>query len=185
MKKRDVQQVVETNIEAMKTMLGLDRWEINFEYKPISGKNKRCNGQCTTDVTWVNRALITLVPGKLDDEEEVLSVLLHELIHCITSSYHLGMVATAELTSKKEYQALLVLHYRADEEVTEWICKIINSLRPFPDKEKCSFCNIKHSPDNQLALFRVCNSCGQGMINKLDKLETNSSKKENQDQKKG
>lgn len=179
MKKLDVQRIVDKNIEAMKTMLGLDRWEINFEYKPISGKNKRCNGQCTTDVTWVNRALITLVPGKLDDEEEVLSVLLHELIHCITSSYHLGMVATSELTSKKEYQALLVLHYRADEEVTEWICKILDSLKPFPVKHPCIFCNSVNSPNNVLVPFPMCSACGQRMITSLD----NISKKDMQDQK--
>lgn len=184
MKKRDVQQVVEANIEAMKTMLGLDRWEIDIKYGKTKANvlGKGFVGQCTTDVTWINEAIITLDPKMLDDKTEVLDILQHELVHCITSNFHLGMTTTAKLVSKKEYQALLVLNYRADEEVTKWICKILDSLKPFPAQEGCLFCSSKNSPDNVLAPIYICCTCGQKMI---DRLETNSSKKKSQDQKKG
>lgn len=170
MKKCDVKRIVDENIEAMKTMLGLDRWSIDIKYGKTKTNvlGKDFIGQCHTDVAWVNEALIILDPGNFDDSAEVLDVLQHELVHCITSSYHLSMAATAELVSKKEHQALSVLNYRADEEVTEWICKIIDSLKPFPVEKNCMFCNSVHSPDNVLVPFPMCSACGQGMITKLE-----------------
>ncbi|KKL26701.1 hypothetical protein LCGC14_2392670 [marine sediment metagenome] len=170
MKKCDVKRIVDENVEDLKMMLGLDRWQIDIKYGKTKANvlGKDFVGQCTTNVTWINRALIILDPGKLDDEAEVLDVLLHELVHCITSSFHLGMTATAELVSKKEHQVLSVLSYRANEEVTEWICKIIDNLKPFPVKNNCMFCNSKRSPDNILVPIHMCSACGQGMINKLD-----------------
>ncbi len=166
MKKCDVKRVVDENIEAMKTMLGLDRWDIDLEYKQRLKKKR--NGQCTTDFAWINAALITLVPGKLDDKEDVLSVLQHELVHCITSSHNLCMTATAELVSKKEYQALLVLHYRAVEEVTEWICRILDSMKALP-REHCTMCKKESTPDKGLIPFTFCWPCFERCFPKISK----------------
>jgi len=170
MTEEDVKAVVNENIDKMKAMLGLDRWDIDIEYGKTEANilSSGFDGQCTTDTAWVNRALITLDPDGMDDSAEVLDVLQHELVHCITSSYNLCMGATSELVSKKEYRALLALHYRADEEVTTAICNILDSLKPLP-REHCTICRKEPTPDSGLIPFSLCRVCFEGMFPELAK----------------
>ena len=166
MKRIEVKRIVEANIDDIKAMLGLGHWEIAVEYGKVKIQGSdRFNGRCLTDVVkYANKALITLVPKKLDDEGEVLDVLRHELVHCVVSSFDICMDEVAELVTKKEYKALLVLHYQVDEEVTKRICKILDSLKPFPAKRTCVFCGSKNSPDSVLIPIHMCCACMQGMI---------------------
>lgn len=168
MKKSEVKRIVEENIETLKKMLGLDRWDINFEYKPLSGRNKSCNGQCLTDVAWVDRALITLVPRKLYDKQDVLDVLQHELVHCIMSSHNIYMTAMAKLVSRKEYQALLVLHYRADEEATVRICKVLDGLKSPQPVSSCSLCDKEQNLNTHLFRLALCRDCFKKLFPEIE-----------------
>lgn len=165
MQKKEVQKIVEDNIDSMKAMLGLSHWDITMEYGAIP-KRPSLNGLCTTDVAWVDSAKIRLSPKKLQNEEEVLDVLQHELVHCIVSSFHLGMVAAGKLVTKKEYDALLILHSRANEEVTTRLCKILNGIKPikFRLEKKCLGCGVGAKPDNPLITLGICPDCFVGYL---------------------
>ena len=163
MKKNEVCKIVESNIEAMKIMLGLDRWDIGIKYDEINinGLGNNFGGQCCIDVASVDSATIILDPKKLDNEAEVLDALQHELVHCITSGFNIGLYAASGLVSKKEYQVLHVLNYRADEEVTTRVCKILDGIRIIQSDltKTCIGCSTGPQPDKPLSSLAICPDC--------------------------
>lgn len=179
MKKSEVKRIVDENIGGLKKMLGLDRWWIDVEYGKVKIQGSvNFNGQCSTVVKYTNRAKITLDPGRLEDENEVLEVLQHELVHCITSSLHLGETVMGVLVTKQQYQVLTDLFYRANEEITESFCKILNGLSPVKSDiaETCIRCHSGPRPDKPLIPLSICSKCLIAWDKKMRKQENTNEK---------
>lgn len=180
MRKSKVKRIVDANIEGLKATLGLDSWRIKIRYGKVKIQGSDdFNGQCSVAVKYLNKATITLDPGKLDDEAEVLEVLQHELVHCITSSFHLSEIITSVLVTKQQYKVLTDLFYRANEEIVEWVCRILNGIRPLESRPTCIKCKNEPTPDKPLVPLTYCVDCfGELFPEVVEGLERKSSQKQ-------
>jgi hypothetical protein len=80
-----VEAIVRREIEPLKERLGLAHWHTAVDLGPIEDG---AIGQCSRKIDY-DKAYIELDPGRLDDEEEILKVLRHELFHVIVSPFDL------------------------------------------------------------------------------------------------
>ena len=92
MKREEVKPIIDAALPRMKTMTGLNDWDITIQYRKIKDTkhNKLSNlqtmGQCKTDGQgcWDKKAIIRLDPDKHDSIDKLILTLWHELGHCVT-----------------------------------------------------------------------------------------------------
>jgi hypothetical protein len=92
-----VRAIVERDLESLSHKLGLGHWKIVVRYRSesVNTEGDYQSGGCHRLVDY-NAAAITLNPEAVDDEAEVLSVLRHELFHCLLAPYDLYHQAARE-----------------------------------------------------------------------------------------
>ena len=123
MDKSLVTEIVEANIDRLQKLLGLSAWVIVFEYHSVSDSDASGSCDCLVER---QVALIVLDPGMIEDEADVIEVLTHELIHCITSTFHTYKAAVSCLVdSGNTLDAIGVIYERAEEEIVCHFCRIL------------------------------------------------------------
>ena len=116
-----VKFVVENNIEQLKKKLGLELWDIVFEYGSLDNDS----GGNVADIDY-KLAMIMIDPACAKDEMDVLHTLLHELVHCIVSTFGSYRRAVSCLVSANETRdAIGVMYDRANEEVVVAFTRIL------------------------------------------------------------
>jgi len=126
MKESEVQQIVDKYKDEYIKLLGLEKWIIHFYYGQTISKFR---SDCLAHINYKS-AIITFSPEKLTDEETVKAVLLHELIHCIVSTFRTYETAAIELIpSLEERRAVYPIFIRASEEVVCDFVRIIQKMQ--------------------------------------------------------
>ena len=129
MKKSEVQQIVQANIEGIQKKLGLSSWNILVDYGPamLDGDDTHYSGMCNTDPSLYESALVTLDHKQFETAAEVLHTLEHELCHAIGSNFDVCQAVLKRLLSKRDYEAMDVLFHIAHERVVGSIQSILKS----------------------------------------------------------
>ena len=121
MDKSKVEFIVKNNIEQLKKKLGLELWDIVFEYKSLDNDP----GGSIASIDY-KIATIVIDPACAKDEADVLHTLLHELIHCLMSTFNsFRQAAFCLIDAKETKDAIDVMYDRANEEVTMAFCRIL------------------------------------------------------------
>lgn len=134
MDKSLVKEIVEANIKQLQKLLGLELWDIVFEYHMTEDDN--FNASCLAQIEYL-KALITINPEQMEDKAKVLQVLTHELVHCLTSTFRTYQLAVANLLDRrydteKVYDAVNEFYNRAEEEVVCNFCRILERTSKIP-----------------------------------------------------
>lgn len=96
----EAKSVVLANIERLRDDLRLWDWHLEITY----GRLDDASATCQIHPAY-QRATITLDPEQLDDEQDVLRALRHELIHVFCWPMHAYGLHTEELTDGKTVDA--------------------------------------------------------------------------------
>ena len=130
MNKKELKHIVDCNAEKMMKKLGLEEWQIEFEYK-MPDKHKNLRGSCGVHAQ-AKRAIIVLNPRLLVTEERVISVLQHELVHLLVKTFcnyrdivHKFIHASPLPATKREFIMLNEIFNSAQEEATYSICRAL------------------------------------------------------------
>lgn len=127
MKKSKVKRIVKSNIKRLQKLFDLQSWDIVFEYHSVSESDASGSCDCLVER---QVALIVLDPGMIEDEADVIEVLIHELIHCITSTFHTYKAAVSCLVdSGNTLDAIGVIYERAEEETVSSFCRILERMQ--------------------------------------------------------
>ncbi len=123
-----VKRLVERDLETLMRAFGVPHWSIRVCYGPIDGADDGCmaQGHCHRLIDYES-ATITLDPANLDDEDEVLKTLRHELMHVVLSPFDL--LRSWMLTGPKDadYERALTIANHATEIGVKnlsrmWVC---------------------------------------------------------------
>lgn len=127
MKRDDVKKIVDANIEGLKKMLGLSDWDVLVEYGKIpieDGSTGR--GRCIVDPALFDKtAVITLDPKLVEDKEDTLFVLSHELAHIVVSDFDICQTVLSSFLSAEENRAADILFHIAHEKAVSAIQRIL------------------------------------------------------------
>lgn len=130
MDKSIVEEIVNSNVERLKKLLGLQSWEFVFEYD--SFPEDTIKGSCDSLVER-QIAIIVLDPKMMETKADVIEILTHELIHCITSTFHTYKAAVSCLIdSGNTLDAIGVIFTRAEEETVSRFCRILERMQAEP-----------------------------------------------------
>ena len=117
MDKSRVKALVEDNIERYMRLFGIPHWRVTVEYGPIDS-----SGACGAPAAEMNvqpqyeRALMSIDPEKIQDEEMLEAVLKHELLHILHSPFALVWDAIAEaIPDENLYKAIRSIYWNANE----------------------------------------------------------------------
>jgi hypothetical protein len=87
MDRSGVRRIVERNIEDLLHKLGIGHWKIVVEYElPDDPRGRRAACDCLP-LTPYNQARIRIDPNEIDDADDLLMKLRHELFHILLSPY--------------------------------------------------------------------------------------------------
>lgn len=90
----ELKRIVQEQAPRLQTVLGLQRWEINFFYGLIHGTSVgEVAGRCKLYPLY-NRASIEVDPNLLDSESEAIRVIRHEFLHIVLASFTLPQKVT-------------------------------------------------------------------------------------------
>jgi hypothetical protein len=99
MTKDEIQAVVDKYADRFVIALGLTQWNIRFvmsAQRAPSTEDSVTNADCSRSLNY-ETALITLYPDSFDDEDEVITALLHELLHIVIAPFDLFFDQVCEL----------------------------------------------------------------------------------------
>ncbi|KKK80654.1 hypothetical protein LCGC14_2821330 [marine sediment metagenome] len=127
MDQSDIERTVDENINGIKKLLGLEKWEIVFAYGEMDDDSFEAS--CLARVEY-SEAVITIDPNHITDSKHLLRVLLHECCHCLTATFETYKFAVARLllNDKKSFDAIDEMYSRANEEVVCGICRILEGI---------------------------------------------------------
>lgn len=107
-----VKEIVDKNIGHLKRAVQLQQWECDVRREAIGNK---VPAQCQP-MPGYRQAIIKLDSAELDDEEDLMDSLRHELLHCMISSFETYRKGVGELIDGTTFNALDVMFKRACEE---------------------------------------------------------------------
>lgn len=109
MQKRDVEQIVNNILPSWKQAFGIEDWDIEIEYATLPGK---CFAETTTSSRY-NHALIQMDTQKFQNEDQVLDIFRHELIHVLTADLSVyRKVICATMTQEQD---------KTEQEIGGWL----------------------------------------------------------------
>ncbi len=90
MDKSQVKRIVRENIQWMRYALQLNDWTIDIQYGPIEDRRDdaffKSHARCTVKARY-RKANIEIDPEPMEDEDEVLRALRHELMHILHAEF--------------------------------------------------------------------------------------------------
>jgi hypothetical protein len=120
----ECKRIVERHILPLKDAFGLRYWTITVTYRPRRKSKGKCNGDASYE-----QATINLDPDRFEDgdEDDVLSVLRHELFHVVISPINLVRHLALLGIEGREYDRMLVtLNYAGEQTIRNlerlWAC---------------------------------------------------------------
>lgn len=116
MDKSKVVDCVEANLEELKKLFGLERWRISIYYEPLRphADGFRPTMQVDDRVEY-EMAAITIDCASLDDEEEVIRFLKHELMHLLHAPFGLFWNAFGSDSNHPSRQSMEAVWKHAQE----------------------------------------------------------------------
>lgn len=104
MTKEEVENYVNINSSRFIKILELDKWKIKFQFEELQEENDiRTLGYCSRVYDY-ETATICLFWNKFEDEEELRSILIHELCHLLVTPFDVHHNAVYHLLNKKQKQ---------------------------------------------------------------------------------
>lgn len=102
-----VREIVQVKVRQLRWALQLQDWKIDVEYGALSsdGDSPRTMGECYADAEY-RAARIVLDPHVLDNEEEVLDVLRHEMLHIFHAELKTYRSAVCQLLARDSFLAV-------------------------------------------------------------------------------
>jgi hypothetical protein len=81
--------IVDAHLDELQALLGIQHWRVRVSYDPLESERPGWDtlGNCFANPDY-DSSLINLNADALDNEEQVLSVLRHELFHVVLSPYN-------------------------------------------------------------------------------------------------
>ncbi len=129
--------IVEDNIQAAMWLLNIQQWKIHVEYRDISGPNDfdgAVAGQCLANEGY-KEATIIINAQEISDEEQLLNILRHELLHvAVSACYHTFRKACFEhVCDRHAENALMVVWTRCDEDAVRQLEDVFTHGLNFPN----------------------------------------------------
>ena len=131
-----VRKIVEGNIERLAQAIGVNHWRISVTYGPCSDPDWQAQCNRAGGDYW--RADLTFDPAKLDDEDEVMRSLVHELLHLVLAPFdHYRDAITTHIrpgTVEGDQEQILWTH-AVEQTVTLLERTLANDLRSLPEED--------------------------------------------------
>jgi hypothetical protein len=96
-----VQAIVEREAPPLCERLGIDGWNLRFQYEPngVDSEGYLQHGECTRMVDY-HSAHIRLNPESFDDEAALMRTLRHELFHVVLAPFDLYSSAVEQVVGE-------------------------------------------------------------------------------------
>jgi hypothetical protein len=118
MDRSEVKRIVDAVISREMDCAGVGHFKITVAYGPVSAPVKegwRDQADCHRMVNY-DRARITIDPEQIENKDELLDVLRHELFHVATSPFMLFIEAVSCFVPKESWEAVEAVRMYAEEQ---------------------------------------------------------------------
>ncbi len=121
MSKAEVKKIVEESIRPLRAALQLHDWQFVLVYDTSLGKDRAA---CTRDCQR-HAATLTFNPAELEDEQDVLWTLLHELLHIYHAEFDLYLDSVKVPVPKQVFDAIEPSFHNACEHVVQKLERLL------------------------------------------------------------
>jgi len=128
MKVTETKKIVYNNEKRLRKMLGLSDWDVTYSFVEIDPDNDDfVSAACLANQPY-KKADIIINPTAFNTKKEVLKILQHELVHCLTAPLASGAVyedILSKYVSDREMEVLKLLFKNINEEITNNFCRVL------------------------------------------------------------
>lgn len=136
MDKSKLRQIVQAKVEKLRWALQLQDWKLDVEYCHIGDRDddESIVGNCTPRLGY-RCATIKLDPEHIHEDEDVIEILRHELLHLIHADLTLLMDAIEPHIQRDGFKTIQRIYWHAIEKIVGNIERMLdNGLGLSPDR---------------------------------------------------
>jgi len=131
MDKTIAEAIIKQEFPRYQKLFHLQDWTITFKYRWIDDEDDLTFGNCVAEPGY-KTATIAINHDLLDNKEELLKVMRHEMIHILHSSFDIYRDAIEKLLGKSEFEALDTVYSYCSEEAVMFIENILDKELKLP-----------------------------------------------------
>ena len=136
MDKSELKKIIDKSIAPMRNALCLNEWTVQVFYETLGKSDHMRRSQIAEsrpDPKYMD-AWIKFYCEEIDDENEVLNTLRHELLHFLHADMQIMRRAVADMLTEKEFNVYTELHQHVCERIVHCIEALLDNLNFDPKK---------------------------------------------------